>query len=43
MLLNLNKIVIKQLTAMADEKALAKNTHTLFVLPAEEPSELPFA
>lgn len=43
MLLNLNKIVIKQLPAMADEKALAKSTHTLFVLPAEEPSELPFA
>lgn len=38
-----NKISIKQFSHGANEKSLAKSTHTLFVLPAEKPDDLPYA
>ena len=42
MSLELKKIALKQSAALADEKSLATASHTLFVLPANKPANLPF-
>jgi len=36
-------VKLKQILSPADEKALAKHSHILFVMPAQKPSVLPFA